>query len=78
MRGVRPALSVEVGYGGVHILADQGTSCYFSVPVWRSYFRSMLAYGIAGTIGRNQSFDKAGFLRSRQGARLGKRDHRPR
>jgi hypothetical protein len=65
-RAYAPALSVEVGYGGVHILADQGTSCYYSVPEWRSYFRSMVAYGIAGTIGRNQSFDKAGFLRSRE------------
>src|SRR5262249_53599400 len=31
------ALSVEVRYGGVDILADPGTYCYHGEPAWRTY-----------------------------------------
>ena len=38
------ALSVEVRYGGVDVLADPGTYCYHGEPAWRSYFRSTIAH----------------------------------
>ena len=38
------ALSVEVRYGGVDVLADPGTYCYHGDPAWRSYFRSTIAH----------------------------------
>lgn len=38
--GHADALSVEVRYGGVEVLADPGTYCYHTDLEWRSYFRS--------------------------------------
>ena len=38
------ALSVEVRYDGVDILADPGTYCYHGEPEWRSYFRSTIGH----------------------------------
>ena len=38
------ALSVELRYDGVDVLADPGTYCYQSEPFWRSYFRSNRAH----------------------------------
>jgi hypothetical protein len=56
------ALSVEVRYGGVDILADPGTYCYHGEPVWRSYFRSTLAHNTVELAGRNQSAEGGPFL----------------
>ena len=49
------ALSVEVRYGGVDILADPGTYCYHGDLAWRSYFRSTIAHNTAELGGRDQS-----------------------
>lgn len=59
------ALSVEVRYGGVDILADPGTYCYHGEPAWRAYFRSTLAHNTAELDGRNQSTEGGPFLWSR-------------
>ena len=56
------ALSVEVRYGGVDILADPGTYCYHGEPEWRSYFRSTIAHNTAELDGRNQSIEGGPFL----------------
>jgi Heparinase II/III-like protein len=56
------ALSVEVRYGGVDILADPGTYCYHGEPAWRSYFRSTIAHNTVELDGRNQSGDGGPFL----------------
>jgi len=56
------ALSVEVRYGGVEILADPGTYCYHGEPQWRSYFRSTIAHNTVELDGRNQSRDGGPFL----------------
>jgi hypothetical protein len=56
------ALSVEVRYGGVDILADPGTYCYHGEPEWRSYFRSTIAHNTVELDGRNQSRDGGPFL----------------
>jgi heparinase II/III-like protein len=56
------ALSVEVRYGGVDILADPGTYCYHGDPPWRSYFRSTLGHNTVELAGRNQSVEGGPFL----------------
>jgi hypothetical protein len=56
------ALSVEVRYGGVDVLADPGTYCYHGEPAWRSYFRSTLAHNTVEIAGRNQSVEGGPFL----------------
>jgi hypothetical protein len=56
------ALSVEVRYGGVDILADPGTYCYHGEPAWRSYFRSTIAHNTAEIGGRGQSLEGGPFL----------------
>jgi hypothetical protein len=56
------ALSVEVRYGGVDILADPGTYCYHGEPEWRSYFRSTIAHNTVELDGRSQSSDGGPFL----------------
>jgi hypothetical protein len=56
------ALSVEVRYGGVDILADPGTYCYHGEPEWRSYFRSTIAHNTVELGGRSQSIDGGPFL----------------
>ena len=60
------ALSVEVRYGGVEILADPGTYCYHGEPEWRSYFRSTIAHNTVELDGQNQSGDGGPFLWLRQ------------
>jgi len=60
------ALSAEVRYGGVDILADPGTYCYHGEPAWRSYFRSTIAHNTVELGGRNQSADGGPFLWLRQ------------
>jgi len=59
------ALSVEVRYGGVDILADPGTYCYHGEPSWRAYFRSTLAHNTAEVSGRSSSSPGGPFLWSR-------------
>ena len=56
------ALSVEVRYGGVDVLADPGTYCYHGEPKWRSYFRSTIAHNTIELDGRNQSTEGGPFL----------------
>ena len=56
------ALSVEVRYAGVEILADPGTYCYHGEPAWRSYFRSTIAHNTAELGGRSQSSEGGPFL----------------
>ncbi len=49
------ALSVEVRYAGVDILADPGTDCCHGECAWRSYFRSTIAHNTAELGGQSQS-----------------------
>ena len=56
------ALSVEVRYGGVDVLADPGTYCYHGEPAWRSYFRSTIAHNTLELGGQNQSREGGHFL----------------
>lgn len=56
------ALSVEVRYGSVDILADPGTYCYHGEPAWRSYFRSTIAHNTVELDGRSQSVEGGPFL----------------
>jgi len=56
------ALSVEVRYASVDILADPGTYCYHGEREWRSYFRSTIAHNTAELAGRNSSAEGGPFL----------------
>jgi Heparinase II/III-like protein/Heparinase II/III N-terminus len=56
------ALSVEVRYGGVEVLADPGTFCYHGDPAWRSYFRSTIAHNTIELDGVSQSAEGGPFL----------------
>jgi hypothetical protein len=55
------ALSIEVRHGGVEILADPGTYCYHSEPVWRHYFRSTAAHNTLQLDGEEQSVPSGPF-----------------
>jgi hypothetical protein len=55
------ALSVEVRYGGVDVLADPGTCCSHGDPSWRSYFRSTIAHNTVELGGHNQSKEGGSF-----------------
>ncbi|MFL6124270.1 alginate lyase family protein, partial [Actinophytocola sp.] len=59
------ALSVEIRYDGVDILADPGTYCYHGQPEWRSYFRSTLGHNTLELDGRNQSQSGGPFMWTR-------------
>ena len=56
------ALSIEVRYGGLDVLADPGTYCYHGEPQWRSYFRSTIAHNTVELEGRDQSAQGGPFL----------------
>jgi uncharacterized heparinase superfamily protein len=56
------ALSIEVRCGGVDILADPGTYCYFGDPDWRRYFRSTVAHNTLELNGEDQSLSGGPFL----------------
>ena len=56
------ALSVEVRYGVVDVLADPGTYCYHGEPAWRSYFRSTIGHNTVQLDGRSQSREGGPFL----------------
>jgi hypothetical protein len=60
------ALSLEVRYAGVDVLADPGTYCYHGEPEWRSYFRSTIAHNTVELAGQNQSKEGGPFLWLRQ------------
>jgi Heparinase II/III-like protein/Heparinase II/III N-terminus len=55
------ALSVEVRYGGVDVLADPGTYSSHGEPAWRSYFRSTIGHNTLELNGRNQSTECGPF-----------------
>jgi len=56
------AMSLEVRYGGVDVLADPGTYCYHGERAWRSYFRSTIAHNTVELNGRSQSGEGGPFL----------------
>jgi hypothetical protein len=56
------ALSVEVRYAGIDILADPGTYCYHGERAWRSYFRSTIAHNTVELAGRSQSTERGPFM----------------
>ena len=56
------ALSAEVRYGGVDILADPGTYCYHGEPQWREYFQSTIGHNTLEVDGRWQSARGGPFL----------------
>ena len=56
------ALSVEVRYGGVDILADPGTYCYHGEPEWRKYFQSTIGHNTIELDGQWQSVRSGAFL----------------
>ena len=56
------ALSVEVRYAGLDVLADPGTYCYHGEPAWRSYFRSTIAHNTMEIDGQSQSAEGGPFL----------------
>lgn len=59
------ALSVEVRYGGVDILADPGTYSYHGEPAWRCYFKSTIAHNAVEIGGQSQSAEGGPFLWTR-------------
>ena len=60
------ALSVEVRFDGVDILADPGTYCYHGEAEWRSYFRSTIGHNTVEIGGRDQSQQSGPFMWARQ------------
>jgi hypothetical protein len=60
------ALSLEVRYAGVDVLADPGTYCYHGEREWRSYFRSTIAHNTVEVSGLSQSTDGGAFMWLRQ------------
>ena len=56
------ALSAEIRYGGVDVLADPGTYCYHGEYEWRSYFRSTIAHNTVELDGASQSREGGPFL----------------
>ncbi|MFF3849710.1 alginate lyase family protein [Streptomyces sp. NPDC002328] len=59
------ALSLEVRYDGVDVLADPGTFCYHGQPEWRRYFRSTLGHNTLELDGVDQSVSGGPFLWTR-------------
>jgi Heparinase II/III-like protein/Heparinase II/III N-terminus len=49
------ALSVEIRHDGTDILADPGTYCYGSDPLFRRYFRSTIGHNTLEVLGQDQS-----------------------
>jgi hypothetical protein len=56
------ALSVEVRYAGVDILAGPGTLWHHGERAWRSYFRSTIAHNTAELGGRSRSGEGGPFM----------------
>jgi hypothetical protein len=59
------ALSVEVRYAGVDILAAPGTHCYHDGRSWRFYSRSAIAHNTTALGGRSQPGERGPFMRVR-------------
>lgn len=66
------ALSVEIRWGGMDILADPGTYCYHGEPEWRKYFQSTIGHNTVEVDGQWQSLRGGAFLwlRHAQGREL--------
>ena len=60
--GHADALSVEVRYGGVEILADPGTYCYHGEKSWRDYFRGTLGHNTLTVGDQDQARGAGPFL----------------
>jgi len=60
--GHADALSVEVRCGGIDILADPGTYCYYEEPEWRRYFRSTRAHNTLTLGNQDQSVSGGPFM----------------
>jgi hypothetical protein len=60
--GHADALAVECRYGGVPVLADPGTFCYYGDAGWRSYFRSTSAHNTLQLADVDQSVSGGPFL----------------
>lgn len=60
--GHADALAVECRVGGIEILADPGTYCYYGEPQWRAYFRSTAAHNTLEVAGVDQSLSGGAFL----------------
>jgi hypothetical protein len=56
------ALSIEVRHGGIEILADPGTYCFYCEPKWREYFRSTIAHNTLEVDNQSQAVDGGKFL----------------
>jgi hypothetical protein len=56
------ALSAEVRYGGIDVLADPGTYCYHGEPEWRKYFQSTVGHNTVEVDGQWQSTRGGPFL----------------
>jgi hypothetical protein len=56
------ALSVEVRFDGVEVLADPGTYAYHSAPDWRRYFRTTAAHNTLVIDGVDQSEPGGPFM----------------
>jgi hypothetical protein len=56
------ALSVEVRYAGVDILADPGILCFHGRRAWRSFFRSLIGRDIPESGGPDQLGDGDPFI----------------
>jgi hypothetical protein len=59
------ALSVEVRFDGVDVLADPGCYCYHGEPEWRAYFRSTRGHNTLELDGVDQSRSGGPFLWTR-------------
>ena len=60
--GHADALSVELRYGGVEILADPGIYCYHGEPAWREYFKGTLGHNTLTIDGLDQAVSGGPFL----------------
>jgi hypothetical protein len=60
--GHADALAIECRYGGVPVLVDPGTFCYYSDAEWRTYFRSTSAHNTLQLAEADQSVSGGRFL----------------
>ena len=60
--GHADALSIELRYGGVDVLADPGTYCYHGESSWRGYFKGTRAHNTLAIDGQDQAVSGGPFL----------------
>ena len=60
--GHADALAMECRYGGVQVLADPGTYCYYGDAEWRAYFRSTRGHNTLQLAEVDQSLSGGPFL----------------